>query len=640
MISGIAKRNLWTVVLLTTLLLGLILLPPQQAAGQVGTKALAACSSMAFSTEEDFITQGPEPPDGNPLISDGDLLSPVGAVCARNSDLLQPFDVTRDLGLDAVDVLSVDSYLVAFSTELDSPHGSFTAGDLLDTKGAVIPNVALTYPFEIGYDIGLDSVHFMGDVESITAFLGEAKSKGRDFFANNPRALGEMLRQYNVDIWFSTEGTAPTVERPQFLDGDLLSARDGVIIASNAILLPGTVPAGIPSRGVDFGLDAYGSRSRDVERARVAGLFSTEILYWPADGGLSFTDGDVLRFGDGIAFTNEDLIDAFEPKTTELGLDALFVVPYGPPPECYAALTDLGGSQAPIANLNPANGMVDLFSPPAQHPFGNDVPFWGHLAPCVTKFRVVFRPDGDTVDGTPILPGTWTVGDPTTYNPSTSQCSGTMPRPAADAQGYFDAAEYQSLRQCDQLPLTNWHTPTAPDPEGLYEVRIDYQVGPSTLHGPWYRVQLDNTLPDLQDLNLVVQPGTSGGGSGTCPVYTSANMPLMLQGQFHDDHFWRYRATIDGDLYPAHSYALTNYYDATLPAAHLDDTGTTPDGNLVDLHPVSVYDIVPNPADCCYSIDVRVWDRTIWGNFWGYRAVVTSQIGRWVSDDIYFAFQP
>jgi hypothetical protein len=113
-------------------------------------------------------------------------------------------------------------------------------------------------------------------------------------------------------------------------------------------------------------------------------------------------------------------------------------------------------------------------------------------------------------------------------------------------------------------------------------------------------------------------------------------MPLMLQGQFHDDHFWRFQATIDGDLYPAHSYAIVNYYDV----AYLDDTGTIPDGVLVNLHNVSVYDIVANPADCCYSVRVRVWDRAIVGTFWGIRAVVSGHIGRWVTDDIYFAFQP
>jgi len=633
------KHRLWTVVLLMTILLGLALAPAQLAYSQVGKGALAACAKMAFSTEEDFITQGPEPADGNPIISDGDLLSPDGVVCARNSDLLHDtFDVNQDMGLDAVDVLSVERYLVAFSTELDSPHGNFTAGDLLFTNGAVIPNEILTLHYQLGYDIGLDAVHFMGEIESVVAFANEIEGRGRDYWQRNPEALAGMLRQWGIDIWFSTEGTAPQVEQPMFLDGDLLSVLSG-IIATNGVLLPNSVPAGIPNRGVDFGLDAFASRSRGVETARERGLFSTEILYWPDDGGLNFTDGDALRVGDGIGRTNWDLIGAFKPHTADLGLDALYQVTVGPPPDCYAALTALGGTQAPIADLNPADGMVDLWYP-TRHPFGNDIPFWGYLASCVTKFRVVYRPLGDVGDGTPILPGPWNVGDPTSWDPVTTTCVDTIPRPAPNATDYYDAVEYDWLRKCDALPLTSWDTyDTATDTplvaDGLYEVRLDYEVGATTHHGPWYRVQVDNTLPDILDLGLVVNAGTSSGSSD-CPVYEAVNMPLTLQGQFHDDHFWRFRASIDGDAYPAHYYPIKNYYDV----AYLDDTGTIPDGMLVDLHDVSVYDIVPDPADCCYSVRVVAWDRTIWGRFHGYRAVVSGYIGRWVDDDIYFAFMP
>jgi len=498
------KHRLWTVVLLMTILLGLALAPAQLAYSQVGKGALAACAKMAFSTEEDFITQGPEPADGNPIISDGDLLSPDGVVCARNSDLLHDtFDVNQDMGLDAVDVLSVERYLVAFSTELDSPHGNFTAGDLLFTNGAVIPNEILTLHYQLGYDIGLDAVHFMGEIESVVAFANEIEGRGRDYWQRNPEALAGMLRQWGIDIWFSTEGTAPQVEQPMFLDGDLLSVLSG-IIATNGVLLPNSVPAGIPNRGVDFGLDAFASRSRGVETARERGLFSTEILYWPDDGGLNFTDGDALRVGDGIGRTNWDLIGAFKPHTADLGLDALYQVTVGPPPDCYAALTALGGTQAPIADLNPADGMVDLWYP-TRHPFGNDIPFWGYLASCVTKFRVVYRPLGDVGDGTPILPGPWNVGDPTSWDPVTTTCVDTIPRPAPNATDYYDAVEYDWLRKCDALPLTSWDTyDTATDTplvaDGLYEVRLDYEVGATTHHGPWYRVQVDNTLPDILEI--------------------------------------------------------------------------------------------------------------------------------------------
>ena len=277
---------------------------------------------LYFSTEEDFVTQGPEPPDGNPIISDGDLLCSDCTVFARNRELLAVFQTQHDLGLDAADVIDAEARkpLVAFSTELDDPQKRFTAGDLLATNGAVIPNTALLASIGISRtDMGLDAVHFIGKKESIVSFLEYAAEEGVYFWKENPNALPEMLKERNIDIWFSTEGTAPKPEDPGFLDGDLLSARDGIIIARNAILLPSSVPAGIPDRGVDFGLDAViADRSGNREVIR----FSTEILY--AEEPI-FTDGDVILIGNGVVCTNEDLIRCFEPKEDFLGLDALAI---------------------------------------------------------------------------------------------------------------------------------------------------------------------------------------------------------------------------------------------------------------------------------------------------------------------------
>ena len=187
-------RKSISVLALILTLLTVSLLAPRPVAGEVGRDALEYCSQLAFSTEEDFVTQGPEPADGNPIISDGDLLglvqTPTGtqcAVCARNADLLaQTFDVPVDIGLDAADVLNVDAYLVAFSTELDSPNlGQFTAGDLLITNGAIIPNQALTARWQVGYDLGLDAVHFVGDMENIRGFVDVAAKVSRDEWLSN-----------------------------------------------------------------------------------------------------------------------------------------------------------------------------------------------------------------------------------------------------------------------------------------------------------------------------------------------------------------------------------------------------------------------------------------------------------------------
>lgn len=290
---------------------------PIEPTSQIGPESY----EVFFSTEEDFITHGPVPPDGNSLISDGDLLGPGCIVFARNRELLAAFEMELDLGLDAVDVIDTERPLIAFSAELDDPLGRFTAGDLLVTNGVVIPNKALLVKLEIQrIDFGLDAVHFVGDPDNIINFLDNAYMVSRDEYLRNPGILPEMLNNYGIDIWFSTEGTATEIENPLFLDGDLLSARYGIKVVPNVVLLTSSLPAGIPSRGVDFGLDAV-TAGRDGKRDLIR--FSTEIRY---EGDPAFGDGDVLILGDGVACTNKDLIHCFEPETSELGLDAISFV--------------------------------------------------------------------------------------------------------------------------------------------------------------------------------------------------------------------------------------------------------------------------------------------------------------------------
>ena len=268
--------------------------------------------TVFFSTEEDFITQGTK------IISDGDLLNAEGYVYMPNYKLLDVFEVNFDLGLDAADVIDKEDHFVAFSTELDDPNDRFTAGDLLVTNGTILPNSALLYAFGIPHelDLGLDAVHFIGKREYIIEFLNEMEAGGNEHWQQNPEKVIEYLKDLDIDIWFSTEGTPPLLspEKPRFLDGDLLSAATGIIVIPNSKLLPTSVPAGIPDLGVDFGLDAV-----TLDEDKVI-EFSTEILY---EGELSFTDGDVLLQDDGVKIQNIELIKPFEPKVEELGLDAL-----------------------------------------------------------------------------------------------------------------------------------------------------------------------------------------------------------------------------------------------------------------------------------------------------------------------------
>ena len=307
-------------LLLCCLLLGSVLLISPAKADEEGVLAnLPACAEFGFSVEEDFLTDGPKPADGNPIISDGDLLGRNHVVCMRNRDLLAKWDVAVDLGLDAVDIVSAERGLVAFSTELDDPRGRFGAGDLLATNGAVIPNLILLRKFQVGHNMGLDGLQFIGAPENIIDFLNRAAEISREEWLKNPGLLFDLISTFKIDIWISTETTERQAAVFPILDGDLLSVGSGTIVVPQSALLPLAVPAGLPARGIDFGLDAVAvSRSGAISTLR----FSTEILY---RGKPTFNDGDVLMKGNGVELSSYDLIKSFEPRARFLGLDALHI---------------------------------------------------------------------------------------------------------------------------------------------------------------------------------------------------------------------------------------------------------------------------------------------------------------------------
>jgi hypothetical protein len=585
-------------------------------ASQVGPDNLKYCRELAFSTEEDFVTQGPEPSDGNPIISDGDLLGITqGAtggsscmVCARNADLLSKFDVNPDLGLDAADVIDVDLYLVAFSTELDSSNtGQFTAGDLLVTNGVIILNQALTQLWRIPYDIGLDAVHFLGDPQDIVGFLEDAGTVQEPIDAG---LLAELFSAHEtVDILFSTEGTWGPVLTPVFLDGDLLSARTG-LVAKNADLLDLNVPAGIPDRGVDFGLDAVTTaRIGDPEELLGRTHFSTEILH---ENRVSFTDGDVLRFGDGVVVTNWDLIQCFEPKAKFLGLDALSA---GIPeePGCVSRITDIGGVD--IADISPTDGMAypsTVGSIDAPVPFGGWIDISGTICDDVTRFRVLYRLVGSGNPGEPIpvldTPATdWTV-QADAFFPPFPDCFGDQDW-YSDGDGWYDAADYRHLTEaalggCNPgLALTVWESSAVPaglgGPEALHEVWLETDTTAGIVSGPAQLVQLDNTAPTAE----LEKP------RDRCEVFDETDMPLMIRGRILDEHFHSYRLRLTGDSYGYYNYGQVAYYD--LVADTLIETGTVNWDVYQDLHEVSVFDLDASPMACGYMVELTAWDRTL-----------------------------
>lgn len=282
------------------------------------SKNLLKCSEFGFSTEEDFISHVAQP-DGNSRVSDGDLLSRDGQVCARNRELLAAWDIPVDLGLDALDIIDANEGLVVFSTELDDPKGRFGAGDLLATNGAVIPNKALLQRFQVSHNLGLDGLQLEGAIPNIKAFLKLAADKGRNFWLDGGILSQELIR-YKVDVLFTTEGQELKAAVFPIYDGDLLSAASGTIVFNQPQLHAPGVPAGIASKGIDFGLDGIALPRLKLDRERT--YFSTEILFRKDP---KFTDGDVLLLGNGVKIKNGELVTPFEPKARFLGLDALSI---------------------------------------------------------------------------------------------------------------------------------------------------------------------------------------------------------------------------------------------------------------------------------------------------------------------------
>jgi hypothetical protein len=601
--------NKYKIATVVAILSVLLLASPVMVASKVGKEALLRCQQLAFSTEEDFVSGGPEPTDGNPIISDGDLLGLTrddsGAVhcvvCARNADLTESFDIPAavDLGLDAVDVLDAANYVVAFSTELaSSTAGQFAAGDLLITPGTIIPNQALTYKWGISYDIGLDAIHFVGAADGISRFLAAAAQTSRATYLETPALLADQLDLYGIDIWFSTEGTWTSTEPPGFLDGDLLSAHDGTIMASNENLLPAEANAGIPNRGVDFGLDAVtADRSMDSQRIH----FSTEILFEGERS--SFTDGDVLEQGNGVVATNWDLVGCFQPKARELGLDALSVAPPTEQP-CISRIDRIGGID--IADIDPIDGTVlpGVVGINAPMPFGGQIDFQGNICPDVDEFRILYRKAASADPWQPIqvlASKNWTVAVDA-FIPPWPDCDGDQGW-ASNSSGWFDGPDYRALTDlvygCNpDLALTVWESTAAvAGKDELYDVLLETHAGTSVISDTVRRVQLDNTAPVVQ---LDMTPGT-------CDAFTQGDMPITVSARISDTYFYRSQLRIFGDGYGSHSYTSVAFYDSATD--NLIDTGTVMWNSYVDVGTVSVLDLAANPVKCGYAVTLTAWDR-------------------------------
>ncbi len=637
----------------------------------------SACEGFAFSTEEDFLAQGSIPPDGNPIISDGDLLTRKFSggvdVCARNRDLLAVFQSEVDLGLDAVDVIQSQEFLIAFSTELDDPNNQFTAGDLLATNGAVIPNNALMVKFDqpIPVNIGLDAVQFVGATENIIEFLNIVVEQGRDFWQENPSALVEFLEQFDIDILFSTEGTGTFPEKPLFLDGDLLSARNGTIVTANSDFLP-TLPAGLPQRGADFGLDAFTFGQDPIEQVDV-NLFSTEIV--SLEQPLTFTDGDVLQEGAGIFLKNIGLVEGFEPVTTDLGLDALDFVGIIDEIACLPRITAVGGFDVSLINNTTgyARQQDSVSSPlppppaplPFDSPFGRWVSIRGQVPgpECVNvnqyEYRVEYQNRDDPAETwVPII-----IDSGWQFNGSPFCSFIPIWQPyASDGNGWIPLADYWLARNTcrpDQV-LNEWNTNGI---NGRYKLRLSVrEIGDPTSEtmSSEVPVVIDNTAPQPVEMNLYNADGTELLAN-QCEISGSESPTVItIKGRVRDngqgspmdgdEHFRAYSlAWTGGDVHSFVGISIPRserYYDAGRP--ELDGSGTLP-ATATDV-PLATFNFADayrartgeDPIKCGYTIRLTGTDRTILGRFRPGENLVTDRSGIGLSNSYLqsFCFTP
>lgn len=614
------------------------------------------CAGILFSTSEDFESQSLS---SNAIISDGDLLALQGrttSICRRNAELLRAFEAERDLGLDAVHAVRSaegrEPRLIAFSTELDDPAGRFGAGDLLFTNGAIVPHVALTAHFDLprDLDLGLDAVELEGQPEALLELAGQLREVGPERLRQEPEILRELLREFEVDILFSTEGTGPTPQRPLFLDGDLLSARDAVVVRKNASLLS-SLPVGIPG-GADFGLDAYTTGVDPIEFEPIE-LFSTEIVNKAKP---AFTDGDALLPGPRLYLQNLEMLATLEPPIEDLGLDALSAGSERVACPLTPTITEISGVRTADpgsggAWINASGFALDTGNGRFTRPFASDIEIAGIVPTLRTcdrlgdiHYKVEYQLPGEPWESIVFTESDrWErIVDPF--------CMRRDDRYASDAgadvsEGWFSVADYRLNQRCggEYHELAYWNsTDFITDDNGNVSFRLtlrDTSDGRVAVGSP-VQVQIDNETIERNDMDLAagdisfeLYEPTTPDPRGECELYDNQcriqaeedeDVRVKVRGHISDEYFRNYSLCWGGGEH----YGCTgsgfdisgDSYDSS--RSEIGDNGTQPPAardvylgtvNLSDAHQTVTGE--PLPAVCGFYIRLSAWDRPIVGSF-------------------------
>jgi hypothetical protein len=494
-------------------------------------------------------------------------------------------------------------------------HTQFTAGDLLFNTGVIVPNAALLAKFGLprNFNLGLDGVEIEGTPRGKRELLARLESAGRQALLENPGLLVEILTATETDILFSTEGTPPEVQKPVFLDGDLLSAKNGTIVRSNADLLA-SLPAGIPDRGVDYGLDAY-SPALDPTSLEPLELFSIEVQ----GGKATFSDGDILTTGPNIFLRNADLLAAFGPLDTDMGLDALSAEVGRT--ACLIRITTM--SDIDVIDIDPVTGLFGLGADPVDRPFGRWVRVQGIVpGPTCPEYATHEFQVRVSVDGGPETPILHPTG--LDWRRNVSPCITSNSLYTSDPTGWFALTDYWRFNECpDDASLAFWNSLTAPGADvGVFRLVLRPIGGGAEIISAPVTVRIDNEAPTDMIAELYNVGETEPFGDQCMIEFGGADIVMDIKGRVRDEHFASYELYWTGGdvhifrLVPA---TVTRTYGSR---PELSDTGTEPpaatDVELGTLNLTAEYALATGGMpviECGYTVLLRGHDRAHLGIF-------------------------
>jgi hypothetical protein len=187
----------------------------------------------------------------------------------------------------------------------------------------------------------------------------------------------------------------------------------------------------------------------------------------------------------------------------------------------------------------------------------------------------------------------------------------------------------QSLHGMGQVPgppalLAEWNTLSPPVADGIYFLRLKVQKGANVRQSPTYKLVIDNTLPKVQQLELFLEEPSTPPTPPTikplecCGEVKKGQGIIQIHFKASDENFGYYSLTAKGGCSgPFHIIDI----DTLAPVSRSYNGNTSDQGELVTKivrwNPWSG----PGPLNecCCYMVELRIYDRAIVGDTWGYR---------------------